>query len=199
MEETLFDRLGGRDGIARIAERVMANHFANPRIRTRFEHSEQSLEKLTIHAIELFGTGPTDIETYQARPLPDAHAGMNIDEAEFVYALDDIMAALESENVGELEQAEVLRMLYGSSLPSSRLTSVPEYLAIFNASDSCSRNLSSWGVKSISFRKLRLRRLNTAVTSRVGRQRGAGGHRDRTSGGARQPHPRWDGSPHPRG
>src|SRR5262249_60526459 len=56
------------------------------------------------------------------------------------------------------------------SLPSSRLPSVPAYLAILSASDSCSRYRSSFGSKSISFRKLRLRRLN-AISS-PGSERG---------------------------
>ncbi len=45
--------------------------------------------------------------------MPEAHAGMNITDAEFVSALDDILEALTSEGVGEGEQAEVLWMLYG--------------------------------------------------------------------------------------
>src|SRR5215831_16368884 len=50
------------------------------------------------------------------------------------------------------------------SLPSSPLASVPAYLAIFSASDSCSRKRSSLGSKSISFRKLRLCRLNPIMS-----------------------------------
>ena len=113
MDETLFERLGGREGITRIAEKVIANHMANPRIKTRFEHADQSVEELICHAIELFCTGLTGLDTYRGRSLPDAHAGMNIDEAEFVSALDDILAVLDSESVGQPEQAEVLQMLYG--------------------------------------------------------------------------------------
>src|SRR5262249_59306789 len=55
-------------------------------------------------------------------------------------------------------------------MPSSRLPSVPAYLAILSASDSRSRYRSSAGEKSISFRKLRLRRLN-AISS-PGSERG---------------------------
>src|SRR5689334_24893470 len=55
-------------------------------------------------------------------------------------------------------------------MPASRFPSVPAYLAIFSACDSRSRYLSSAGVKSISLRKLRLRRLN-AISS-PGSERG---------------------------
>jgi hypothetical protein len=43
--------------------------------------------------------------------------------------------------------------------PASCRVSVPAYLAIFSASDSFSRNRSSAGSKSISFRKERFFRL----------------------------------------
>src|SRR5215831_14575470 len=55
-------------------------------------------------------------------------------------------------------------------MPSSRLPSVPAYLAILSASDSCSRNRSSRGSKSISLRKLRLRRLNAISSPRSERR-----------------------------
>ena len=112
-QATLFDRLGGRDGITRVVNRVMANHLANPLVQSRFQHAEQTREQMTDHAIEFFCTGLSGVETYKGRSLPEAHAGMNISEQEFVAVLDDILAALAAENVGELEQAEVLKILYG--------------------------------------------------------------------------------------
>jgi hypothetical protein len=38
---------------------------------------------------------------------------MNVSEAEFNSVLDDILAAMESLDIGELEQAEALKILYG--------------------------------------------------------------------------------------
>lgn len=114
MDDTpLFERLGGREGITKVVEQVMANHLANPRVGTRFEHATQSQEVLTRHAVEFFCTGLSGVPTYEGRPMPEAHAGMNIDEAEFVAVLDDILAALVSQGIGDLERAEVLGILYG--------------------------------------------------------------------------------------
>src|SRR5262249_50123974 len=63
----------------------------------------------------------------------------------------------------ERVRVEVFSKIKAISLPSSRFTSVPAYFATFRASESWSKNRSSRGSKSISFRKLRLRRLNIVV------------------------------------
>ncbi len=109
----LFERLGGRDGIAKVVEDVMVNHFANPLISTRFSHATQTVQQMTDHAVEFFCTGLSGVPTYTGRALPDAHAGMNISEREFLAAIDDILAAMAKNGAGELEQAEVLKILYG--------------------------------------------------------------------------------------
>lgn len=109
----LFERLGGRAGIEKVVADVMANHLANPVISTRFAHATQTLQQMTDHAVEFFCTGLSGVPTYTGRALPDAHAGMNISEQEFLEAIDDILAALGKHGVGELEQAEVLKILYG--------------------------------------------------------------------------------------
>ena len=109
----LFERLGGRDGIAKVVADVMTNHLANPVISTRFTHATQTVQQMTDHAVEFFCTGLSGVPTYTGRALPDAHAGMNISEQEFLAAIDDILAALRTHGVGDLEQAEVLAILYG--------------------------------------------------------------------------------------
>lgn len=109
----LFERLGGRDGIAKVVADVMTNHLANPVISTRFTHATQTVQQMTDHAVEFFCTGLSGVPTYNGRALPDAHAGMNISEQEFLAAIDDILAALRTHEVGDLEQAEVLAILYG--------------------------------------------------------------------------------------
>jgi hemoglobin len=109
----LFDRLGGRDGIRTVVEKSVANHLANPIIKTRFEHASQTEQQMVDHAVEFFCTGLSGVETYTGRSLPDAHAGMNIADEEFVAAIDDILDAMRSSGAGEQEQSEVLGILYG--------------------------------------------------------------------------------------
>ena len=50
---------------------------------------------------------------YEGKDMVSAHRGMNIDGAEFVAALDDAMAALDKNGIGQREKEEVLFFLYG--------------------------------------------------------------------------------------
>jgi hemoglobin len=112
-QASLFDRLGGRPGVRALVERVVDNHFENPVVRTRFEHANLSKEELVTGGHEFFCTGLSGVPTYEGRPLPEVHGGMNISDREFNAVLDDIVAAMESLGIGELEQAEALKILYG--------------------------------------------------------------------------------------
>ena len=104
-----------------MVEKVVSNHFDNPIVRSRFEHAEMTREEMIDSAVEFFCTGLSGVETYTGRPLTEAHAGMNISEEEFVQVLDDMIAAMESLGIGELEQAEALKLLYGMKADVVRL------------------------------------------------------------------------------
>lgn len=110
---SLYERLGGRETIVAVVHRTLANHFANPTVKTRFEHADQTVEQMAEHAVEFFCTGLSGVETYTGRPLPEAHAGMNITDEEFCAVLDDILEALDARGIGEPERSEVLGILYG--------------------------------------------------------------------------------------
>ena len=56
------------------------------------------------------GTGGPDV--YKGKDMPSAHRGMNIDGAEFVAALDDALAALDKNGIGQREKEEALFILY---------------------------------------------------------------------------------------
>jgi hemoglobin len=114
MDETpIFERLGGREGVFQLVEKVIANHLCHPIVGRRFQNAPMGEEKLKEHASEFFCTGLSGVPTYEGRELAEAHRGMNISEEEFVAVIDDIIAAMEASAVGEREQGEVLRILWG--------------------------------------------------------------------------------------
>lgn len=108
----LFERVGGRDGVRSVVEKTMANHMANPVIKTRFEHADQGFDELVEHATEFFCTGLSGVETYQGRPMSVVHGGMNVTDEEFCAVLDDILDAIDSVGIRNPERAELLEILY---------------------------------------------------------------------------------------
>jgi hemoglobin len=110
MTATLYERLGGTEGITRIAGDVVDNHLSNPRIAPRFAASDVADLKNGAATFFIAGTGGPDV--YQGKDMLATHAGMNIDHAEFMAVLDDALAALEKNNVGQREKEEVLYVLY---------------------------------------------------------------------------------------
>ncbi|OZA30122.1 MAG: group 1 truncated hemoglobin, partial [Hydrogenophilales bacterium 17-61-9] len=51
-------------------------------------------------------------ETYTGRDMRTAHKGMNISEQEYVAVVDDILGAMDKNNLGADEKKDVLAILY---------------------------------------------------------------------------------------
>lgn len=108
---TLYDRLGGHEGIARITRELMKNHLANPLVKTRYEHSED-LARVERRAVEFFCAGAGGPETYSGQDMLTTHRGMNISEQEFITVIDDAMDALETCGIDAPTRNEVLAILW---------------------------------------------------------------------------------------
>jgi hemoglobin len=110
MSGSLFERLGGNEGITAIASDVIDNHLSNKDIANRFASSNVSAIKNAAATFFIAGTGGENV--YKGKDMLAAHKGMNISAAEFMAVLDDALAALEKNKVGQREQEEVLYVLY---------------------------------------------------------------------------------------
>lgn len=110
---SLFQRIGGRAGLEKIVPDVVQLHLENPVCGERFRAAKKSPDELSRLAIEFFATGLSGLATYEGLSMPEAHAGMDITEAEYMAVLDDILAALQRHNIGHQEQAELLYIAYG--------------------------------------------------------------------------------------
>jgi hemoglobin len=111
MTTTLYQRLGGANGIAKLVDDVIAAHLTNPIVKTRFENIKD-LDKTKKRAREFFGAGCGGPETYTGKDMPTAHKGMNISEQEYLAVMDDIVGAMEKNGVGEDTKKDVLAILY---------------------------------------------------------------------------------------
>ncbi len=110
MSDSLYERLGGSEGITRIASDVIDNHNRNDRISQRFADSDPA--KLKRLAAEFIISGSGGPAVYQGKDMVAAHRGMNIDGDEFLAVVDDIMDALDQHGVGQREKGEVLFVLF---------------------------------------------------------------------------------------
>ena len=111
MNASLYERLGGTEGIGSIIDDIMARHLANPLIKTRFENIAD-LEHAKKMAVEFFAAGAGGPVQYTGRDMRTAHRGMNISEQEYLAVTDDIMGALAKHNIDEATRKDVLAILY---------------------------------------------------------------------------------------
>lgn len=110
MQASLYERLGGTEGITNIANDVIDYHLANPAVAPRFAASDAAKLKHAAATFFIAGTGGPNV--YAGKDLLAAHRGMNISPTEFMAVLDDALAALAKNGIGQREQEEVLFALY---------------------------------------------------------------------------------------
>ena len=111
MTTTLYQRLGERDGIARLVDDVIAAHLDNPIVKTRFE-SINDMEHAKRMAREFFCAGSGGPEPYTGKDMLAAHKGMNISEQEYLAVMDDIVGAMHKNKLDEGTKNDVIAILY---------------------------------------------------------------------------------------
>lgn len=110
--KTLSERLGGREGIAKLVDAFTKNVAADTKINKRFA-------KVTGPRLEKFKQNLTDQLCklaegdcqYNGKNMKDAHKGMKLTDADWNAFLLDLKAALDENKVGESEQGELVALL----------------------------------------------------------------------------------------
>lgn len=110
MSETLFERLGGEEGIRNISSDVVDSHLENPVISARFSGSDVPKLKQTVTDFFISGSGGPNV--YAGQDMRTAHKHMNICDNEYMAAVDDVMTALDKNGIGQREKEEVLFIFY---------------------------------------------------------------------------------------
>ena len=110
-EKSLYDRIGGEQKARQIVSDIWDNHSKNPIVKDRFAKSNPDYVKQRVFEIFAAATGATDVE-YTGMDMKTAHSGMNISEMEFNAVVDDVLAACESNGVGQQEMNEILAILW---------------------------------------------------------------------------------------
>jgi hemoglobin len=115
MSKTLFERLGGREGISMIVDNTVENHMNNPAVNSRFLPLNENPKQLAIiknHTIDFFSAGSGGPNNYKGKDMVMAHTGMNISPAEYMHVIDDIFMALDKNNIDEDSKKDVLAILW---------------------------------------------------------------------------------------
>ncbi len=115
MSKSLFDRLGGRNGISEIVDDTLENHMNNANVNARFLHFKEKPEQLAIiknHTIDFFQAGSGGPNNYKGKDMVTAHSGMNISPTEYMHVVDDIFMALDKNAIDEDSKKDVLSILW---------------------------------------------------------------------------------------
>jgi hemoglobin len=108
-DQSLYQRLGGKEAITAVVDDFVGNVAADARINKRFANANiPRLKMLLVEQICAAGGGPC---TYSGRDMTTAHAGMNIQGAEFDALVEDLVKSLDKFKVAAKEKGELLGAL----------------------------------------------------------------------------------------
>jgi hemoglobin len=112
---SLYERLGGDNGIHSLVDDIIEAHMHNPVIQQRFlpyREKPEELDQAKAHLRAFLAMGSGGPDNYQGKGMPEAHRGMNIDATEYMAAVDDIMAMLDKHGRDEDVKKDVLFIAY---------------------------------------------------------------------------------------
>jgi len=114
-QKSLYERLGGADGIAALVDDIIANHMINPVVKARYlplNDDPQHFAVVRQHLINFLAAGSGGKEQYTGKDMESAHRGMNISETEYMAVIDDILAAMDKHQMDEQTRKDVLAISY---------------------------------------------------------------------------------------
>lgn len=113
MSDTLYDRLGGQAGIDKLVNRIVELHLQNevagPRYRALDDEAIDHAREMVKEFLAAGSGGPVE---YSGRSMIETHTGMNVNAAEYVAVVDDIMQAMNEMDYPDPVRNEVLGIAY---------------------------------------------------------------------------------------
>jgi hemoglobin len=112
---SLYERLGGVEGITLIVDDVIEAHMNNPVIKdifTPYKDQPERLASIRQHTIDFFCAGSGGPVEYKGRDMPTTHVGMGINAEQYMCVMDDIMSVLEEHGIDETSKKDVLAILW---------------------------------------------------------------------------------------
>lgn len=125
---TLFDRLGGEQGITNIVEDFTARVLEDPRVNwqrkgvkrggifgrdesVQWMATTQNVARLKTHLVQFISLATGGPAKYDGKDMRSAHAGMRIGNPEFDATIGDLKASLDKLRIPDKEQKELLAIV----------------------------------------------------------------------------------------
>lgn len=108
-EPTLYEQLGGRDGIAAITDHLLDAFARDPRVAPTFDHVDiRRFRRYFADYLCQTADGPC---RYAGDPMSEVHRGMHINEAMFNAVVQDLIVAMDRQHVPVRVQNRLLARL----------------------------------------------------------------------------------------
>ena len=108
-QPSLYDRLGGEQVVRKIVNDVLDKNLRNPGIRKHFQ--DVDMNRLKQHVFDFFSMGTGGPHQYTGKDMRMAHENLGITVKDFDLANEDMIAALQENNVPQAEIDEVMNIL----------------------------------------------------------------------------------------
>jgi hemoglobin len=106
VKSSLYDRLGGVDGIAAVARAFEERAAKDSRINQKFART--NLDRLTKEFVDQLCDDTGGPCAYTGLSMKESHTNMGVTSGEFDAFVEDLVATLNDFNVGKAEQDELL-------------------------------------------------------------------------------------------
>jgi len=115
VEKTIYEKLGGAEGVSVIVDEIVEQHIKNEHIKHYFiplKENPEYFNQFKQHVKDFLSSGTGGKEEYKGRDMSSAHKGLNLSEADFLHAIDDILLVLDTHKVDRGSRNEILATLY---------------------------------------------------------------------------------------
>jgi len=109
---SLYQRLGGREGIRGVVDDFVATAAADDRVKGRFTGlAPAAVEKLKTNLSDQICEATGGPCSYLGRDMKTTHKGMSISDTEWNATVEDLAKAMEKRNVAPEDQKALLGLL----------------------------------------------------------------------------------------
>jgi hemoglobin len=110
--KSLFERLGGKEAIAKVVDIFIKNVAADAKINKRFAKLPAAkMEKLKTNLVDQICEATGGDCKYTGKGMKEVHKGMKIKDDEWNALVADLKSALEEAKVPEAEQGDLMSLL----------------------------------------------------------------------------------------